>query len=469
MATDVFDNRPTVLAADDDASARVFLQYHLEKAGFRVLLARDGREALDMLSDAVTVALLDLSMPEAGGLEILRHIRKSYADIETIIVTSSSEIADAVEAMRSGAFDYVSKPVKVDELVECVQRAVRTSQLTRENKQLRQAISLPCTEVPFIGRSPICGRILDSVRKLASLDSTVLITGESGVGKGLVARLLHNSGQFAAKPFVTVSCTALPRELVEAELFGHEKGAFTGAHERRPGRLEIADGGSLFMDEVGDMPLESQPKLLTFLQDRSFQRIGSNKTISVRVRIIAATNQHLKTMCQERRFREDLYFRLNVLPLEIPPLRERRDDILAIADFLLSRLNQRRGGKPFVLADDAIDAMMRYDWPGNVRELDNVLQRVTAFCDSPRITRDDLPRELLEVSTIPTVVNGVAVPASLASVPLREVEKMAILQTLEACRGNRAEAARRLGISKKGIYIKMRRLGLSPATELTLA
>jgi DNA-binding NtrC family response regulator len=407
-------------------------------------------------------------MPEAGGLEILRHIRKAHADIETIIVTSSSEIADAVEAMRSGAFDYVTKPVKVNELIECIQRAVRTSQLARENRQLRHAISLPSADVPFIGRSPACKRVLDAVGKLAALDSTVLITGESGVGKGLVARLIHNSGPLAAKPFVTVSCTALPRELVEAELFGHEKGAFTGAHERRPGRLEIADGGTLFMDEVGDMPLESQPKLLTFLQDRAFQRIGSNKTISVRVRIIAATNQHLKTMCQERRFREDLYFRLNVLPVEIPPLRERRDDILAIAEYLLSRLNQRRGGKPFVLGDDAVDAMLRYSWPGNVRELDNVLQRVTAFCDSPRIGRDDLPRELLEIGPTPGPAGETAAPASLASVPLREVEKMAILQTLEACRGNRAEAARRLGISKKGIYIKMRRLGLAASSELTL-
>ena len=464
MAQDVNESRPTVLAADDDASTRVFLQHHLEKAGFRVLPARDGREALELMSEVVAVALLDLSMPEAGGLDILRHLRKNYPDVQSIIVTSSSEISDAVEAMKNGAFDYITKPVNVTELVECVQRALHTSQLERENRQLRQAISLPLQDVPFVGVSDASKKILQAARKLASLDSTVLITGESGVGKGLLARLIHKSGPLASKPFITVSCTALPRELVEAELFGHEKGAFTGAHDRRPGRLEIADGGTLFLDEVGDMPLESQPKLLTFLQDRVFQRIGSNKTISVQVRIIAATNQSLKLMCQERRFREDLYFRLNVLPLEIPPLRERPEDILPIVEHFLSGISARRA-KPFVLAASAAAALERYAWPGNVREVDNVIQRVTAFCPGNRITPDDLPREVLEgLSPFgSTHDDEKSAPTSLAGIPLREVEKMAIIQTLEVCRGNRAEAARRLGISKKGIYIKMRRLGLSPA------
>jgi DNA-binding NtrC family response regulator len=458
-APDPSDPRPAVLVADDDETARVFLQYHLEKAGFRVVAAPDGRTALDVLGDGVTVALLDLDMPEPGGIATLRHIRKSYPDTEAIIVTGSAEVGDAVEAMKSGAFDYVTKPVNVDELVECVQRAVRTVNLARENRQLRQAISAPWTEMPFIGRSAAAARIVETVNKIAGLESTVLLTGESGVGKGLVARMIHNAGPRAQRPFVTVSCTALPRELVEAELFGHEKGAFTGAHERRPGRLEIADGGSLFLDEVGDMPLESQPKLLTFLQDRSFQRIGSNKTISVQVRIIAATNQNLKEMCQERRFREDLYFRLNVLPIQIPPLRDRPEDILAIADSMLARMAQRAGLRPFVLTDEAERALLRYSWPGNVRELDNVLQRTTAFCESNRIGREDLPHEILEEP----VQAAAAAPeqASLAGMPLRDIEKMAIVQTLHACNGNRAEAARRLGISKKGIYIKMKRLGLS--------
>jgi transcriptional regulator with GAF, ATPase, and Fis domain len=313
--------------------------------------------------------------------------------------------------------------------------------------------------VPFIGQSAAARRVGEIINRIAALDSTVLLTGESGVGKGLVARLIHASSPRAARPLVTVSCTSLPRELVEAELFGHEKGAFTGAHERRPGRLEIADGGSLFLDEVGDMPLESQPKLLTFLQDRAFQRIGSNKTLAVDVRVIAATNQNLKAMCGERRFREDLYFRLNVLPIEIPPLRDRPEDILPIADYLLGRITQRRGSKPFELADEARRTLVAYHWPGNVRELDNVLQRTTAFSASTVIARDDLPAEILDASGAAPVDEE---RASLAGLPLRDVERIAILDTLAACGGNRAEAARRLGISKKGIYIKMKRLGLSP-------
>jgi DNA-binding NtrC family response regulator len=452
----VYDVKPTILVAEDDESTRVFLQHQLEKARFRVLPARNGREALDLLSDTVTVALLDLGMPELGGLECIRRIRRSHPDIESIVVTASAEVADAVEAMKGGAFDYITKPINVEELLESVHRAVRTVHLARENRQLREAIALPWAEIPFIGTSGSAARIVEIVGRIAPLDSTVLVTGESGVGKGLVARMIHNAGARSGRPFVTVSCTALPRELVEAELFGHEKGAFTGAHEKRPGRLEIADGGSLFLDEVGDMPLDLQPKLLTFLQDRAFQRIGSNKTIAVDVRIIAATNQNLKQLCQEKRFREDLYYRLNVLPIEIPPLRDRRDDIVAIAEHVLGRLSQRRN-KTFVLADDARQALVEYAWPGNVRELENVLQRTTAFCSNTKIGRHDLPADLWEPLA---ATNGVQ-RESLAGMPLRDVERLAILQTLEACKGNRAEAARRLGISKKGIYIKMRRLGLS--------
>jgi two-component system response regulator HydG len=462
LARDILETRPAVLVADDDETTRVFLQYHLDKAGFRVLAARDGRTAVDLLGENIQVALLDLDMPDPGGLACLRHIRKSYPDIESIIVTGSGDIADAVQAMKNGAFDYVTKPVDVDELVETTHRAIRTVQLTRENRLLRQAIGLPAAEVPFIGQSVAARRVSEIVNRVAALESTVLLTGESGVGKGLVARLIHHSSPRAAKPLVTVGCTSLPRELVEAELFGHEKGAFTGAHERRPGRLEIADGGSLFLDEVGDMPLESQPKLLNVLQDRAFQRIGSNKTISVDVRVIAATNQDLKSMCRERRFREDLYFRLNVLPIEIPPLRDRSEDVLPIAEYLLGRIAQRRNSKAFDLTDDARKALTAYRWPGNVRELDNVLQRTTAFSAGTLIGRDDLPPEIFEAGD--AEADAERDRTSLAGLPLRDVERLAILDTLSACGGNRAEAARRLGISKKGIYIKMKRLGLSSTT-----
>ncbi len=450
-------SRPTVLIAEDEASTRLFLQHQLDKAGFRPLPAKDGHEALSLLSDAVTVALIDLRMPDLSGIECIRRMRRTHPDVEPIVVTASSDIGDAVEAMKCGAFDYITKPVNVDELIESVRRASRTAELTQENRQLKDAISLPYAETPFIGTSASTNRVMDMARKIGTLEGTVLISGESGVGKGLVARVIHNGGPQGTRPFVTVSCTALPRELVEAELFGHEKGAFTGAHERRPGRLEIADGGSLFLDEVGDMPLDLQPKLLTFLQERSFQRIGSNKTISVKVRVLAATHQDLKTLCQDKRFREDLYFRLNVLPIEIPPLRHRREDILAIASHLLARIGTRApNGEPYALDEDAQEAMLAYDWPGNVRELENVIQRTTAFCAGATIARADLPSELTGAAS-----GSANHHESLAGMPLRDVERLAILQTLDSCSGNRAEAARRLGISKKGIYLKMKRLGLS--------
>ena len=449
--------KPTVLIAEDESSTRLFLQDQLDKAGFHALPAKDGHEALSLLSDSVRVALVDLTMPDLGGLECIRRMRHSHPDVEPIVVTASSAVSDAVEAMKCGAFDYITKPVDVDELVEAVRRASRTAELAEENRQLKEAIGLPYAETPFIGTSAAARRVIKMAERIATLDGTVLITGESGVGKGLVARMIHNAGARGARPFVTVSCTALPRELVEAELFGHEKGAFTGAYERRPGRLEIADGGSLFLDEVGDMPLDLQPKLLSFLQERAFQRIGSNTTITVRVRIIAATHQDLRALCAERRFREDLFFRLNVLPIEIPPLRRRRDDILAIAEHLLGRIGSRTAkGDPFTLADDAQQALLAYEWPGNVRELENVIQRTTAFSGGSTITAADLPSEITGAPGSPHHAHE-----SLAGMPLRDVERLAILQTLDACRGNRAEAARRLGISKKGIYLKMKRLGLS--------
>ncbi|MGI8785649.1 MAG: sigma-54-dependent transcriptional regulator [Acidobacteriota bacterium] len=454
--------RTTVLVADDDKSTRILLAHHLEKAGFQVLLASNGREAIEMLSDAITVALFDLNMPEVGGIECLQYARKKYADAESIIITASTEVAHAVQAMKSGAFDYLTKPVNVDELVALVRRTARTAQLKRENRQLRQAIGLPKSPTTFIGESPAIQKILSMVEKIAPLDSTVLITGESGVGKGVLARMIHYAGPRAQAPFVTVSCTAMPRDLVEAELFGHEKGAFTGAHERRPGRVEMAEGGTLFLDEVGDMPLDLQPKLLHFLQDRAFQRIGSNSTVDVDTRVIAATHQNLEALCRDRQFREDLYFRLNVLRINIPPLRERPDDITRLADHVLARIAQRRAVDALELAPEALEALVSYPWPGNVRELENVLERTTVFATDQTITLEELPPAVRgeQGPAVPPAAGGPS-GHKLGGMSLEDVERIAIGETLELCNGNKAEAARRLGISKKGIYNKMKHLGLS--------
>ncbi|MEE8349921.1 MAG: sigma-54 dependent transcriptional regulator [Acidobacteriota bacterium] len=446
----------TVLVADDDPLARGMLEAELEKAGFRVILAADGKEAMEVLSDEVTVALFDLKMPFLSGVECIKRLQKSRQDIESIIITASSDVEDAVRAMKSGAFDYLTKPVNTDELIVLVQKAAHTAQLKVENLQLRQAIAVPDVVPTFVGKSPLFQEILSSVKRVAAVDSTVLITGESGVGKSLLARLVHSSGPRREEPFITVSCGALPRELLESELFGHEKGAFTGAHQMRPGRVEIADRGTLFLDEIGELPLDMQPKLLNFLQDHTFYRIGGTQTVSADVRILAATNQDLQSLCEQKQFREDLYFRLNVIPLHIPPLRERKEDIPSIAEYLLQKLSNRQGGDSYSLSEDALDILVKHDWPGNVRELENVLERVTVFLDGTTITPQSLPNETFQQPPVPTRESP-----SVPLLTLKQIEKQAIIDTLRRLQGNKAAAARQLGISEKSIYNKIKRLEIS--------
>ncbi len=450
--------QPLVLVADDDPIVQQVISEALQDAGFSIVTADNGRQTVEKVSEEMAAAVIDLNMPEPSGLECLRHIRASFPQIEVIICTASADISDAVQAMKAGAFDYATKPVNLEELVELVRRATESASLKKENRQLRKALSLPDLAASFIGRSQAVEQLLKMAVKVAPLESTVMIGGESGAGKGLLARVIHQASPRSSGPFITVSCTALPRDLVEAELFGHEKGAFTGAVDKRPGRVEMADGGTLFLDEIGDMPLDLQPKLLTFLQDRTSRRIGSNRSIPVNVRVIAATHQDLKAMCREKKFREDLYFRLNVLPLSIPPLRERREDIEPLCEFLLSRIFERRKLTPIKISPEAQRKLEQYSWPGNVRELENVLERATAFCEGKSVTPADLPTELCNPSAAAPASNA---SSSLAGMKLRDIERQAIIETLALCQGNKSKAARYLGISEKSIYNKMRRLDIS--------
>ena len=438
-----------VLIADDDEIVREVLERSLSESGFDVRTAQDGDEAIRLLSPEVDVALFDLRMPGKSGFECLQYLSRLNPDSKAIIITASSDVSDVVRAMKEGAFDYLVKPLRAAEVTQLVKRLAELVRLRRENDDLRQAFTGNPSGISFIGQGTAASRIRRDIAKIAELDSTVLISGESGVGKGLVARLIHAFGPREAHPFVTVSCTALPRELIESELFGHEKGSFTGAHERRAGRLEVADEGTVFLDEIGDMTLDLQPKLLHFLQERSFHRLGGTRPIDIDVRVISATHQDLRTLCLERRFREDLYFRLNVLPLYVPPLRERREDIPLLADYILGNLASRRRHPGWVLDDEALEALLRYGWPGNVRELENVLERTTAFSESSRLGRKDLPPEVRGGE-------GRSVSVSLAGIRLKELERIAIRQTLEMCQGNKAAAARALGISEKTIYNKLK-------------
>lgn len=441
-----------VLIADDDAVTRRLLDHHLQLAGFRTVLAADGEEAMRLMGRSVGVALIDLQMPKYSGLDCLRHAQEHFPDLQIIVISRFGEVRDAVEAMKKGAFEYITKPVDPDELLVHVRQALRSSQLASENRQLRQAVSSPMPPAPFVGKSPKALRLFEQLQRVAPLDATILLTGESGTGKTTLARLVHQLGPRAGGPFVLLSCPAFPRDLLEAEMFGHARGAFTGAISDRPGRAEMANGGTLCLDEIGDLPLELQPKLLNFLQDRTVQRIGGTEVRRIDVRIIAATNQDLERKCREGTFREDLFFRLNVLPIEVPPLRERAEDIPAFIDFILDRIARKRGCAVFQLDEEARQALGRYGWTGNVRELENVLERSTAFCTGARVTRADL--------TLPDR-GGAGPPANgLAGLTLAEIERRALVETLAHCGGNKKAAAKLLDIDEKSIYNKMKRLGV---------
>lgn len=448
-----------VLIADDDPVTRLVLGQHLTEAGYETVTVEDGREALQRMDGEISVGLFDLEMPHVSGLDCLRHVRKHHRHVSVIMISGKGALRDAVAAMKEGAFDYITKPFDRDELVARVHQACRATQLARDNEALREAVAPAPPSFEFVARSPVAQQLMRQVAKAAQLDSTIMLTGESGTGKTTVARMIHQSGPRADKPFVAVNCASLPRDLVEAELFGHTKGAFTGASHDRPGRAEIADGGTLFLDEVGDLPLELQPKLLTFLQDRTFQRIGSNKVYTVDVRLIAATHQDLAAMCRERRFREDLYFRLNVISLHVPALRDRGEDIPELAQQILQRIGRRRGLPALSCDPAAVAALQQHAWRGNVRELENVLERASAFCESPAIRVADLA--FASAAALPLTEEPAPPRSTLAGSTLDDLEKQAILDTLQATGGNKAESARRLGISEKSIYNKMRRFGLS--------
>ncbi|MEM7697771.1 MAG: sigma-54 dependent transcriptional regulator [Verrucomicrobiota bacterium] len=443
-----------IAIADDDETIRALLEYHAARRGFEALIAGSGREFQTIVSSDTDVALLDLRMPDGDGFECLAYLREKHPDIPAVILSAADEIDDAVEAMKAGAVDYLSKPFDLDELFLCLQKAVELSQLRRENRALRESVHTSRPINGIIGESDGTAKLIKQIERISSLDSTVMLRGESGVGKGLIARTIHYSSKRSEEPFVTVSCPALPRDLLESELFGHEKGAFTGAHQRRIGKIEMAAGGTLFLDEIGDLPLDLQPKLLNVLQDREFFRVGGNEPIPTDIRVVAATHVDLDDQVQRRQFREDLYYRLNVIPLEVPALRDRLEDIASLTQFFLGRISEQRGLDRAIQVDpEAMKLLQRFDWPGNIRQLENVLERSSAFCEDNVIREADLPNDIVGDSGVEESGSRI----SIANIPLAELEREALLQTLRASNGNKAETARRLGITEKSVYNKLRR------------
>ncbi len=449
-----------VLVADDDDAIRLLLKYNLTIHGFQPVLAQNGREAIEMADDEFGCALIDLKMPEIDGIGVLQHFRQKHPEVPVIILSAINQVKEAVGAMKLGAIEYITKPFDLDQLLTLIHKTVKYAAALRKASLIRDAMTRPPPDAEFAGKSPVAQSLLETIKRVGSNNATVLLTGETGVGKGLIARMIHRASAREEEPFISVSCPALPRELLESEMFGHEKGAFTGALRRRIGRIEMAEGGTLFLDEIGDLPVLLQPKLLTVIQDRQFYRLGGAEKLNANIRLIAATNVDLQEKIALREFREDLYYRLNVIPIHIPPLRERLEDLPAICRQVLRRLHTGRQGDCFEISPASLQVLSQYTWPGNVRELENLLERASTFTDGSVIEPKHLPPDIFLQPHKSRPQPTAAAEANISGMTLDEVEKMAIRQTLAFCQNNKAATARQLGITEKSIYNKMARLGL---------
>ncbi len=445
-----------VLVVDDEAGARIALKGLLESQGYAVDQAGDGASALERLVELPPdLIVTDLDMPGMNGMQLLAELRARDQDVPVIVVTSAADLGSAVEAMRAGATDYIGKPVDFDALLLSVERAIEHRDVRIENENLRRQVREQHGEgiQGLLGTSPVMQRVYRLARQVASSRATVLVTGESGTGKGEFARAIHMLGPRADKPFVAVHCASLVESLLESELFGHERGSFTGADRRRVGRFEQAHQGTLFLDEIGEIPAGTQVKLLAVLQDRRFERVGGNESIRVDVRIVAATNRDLAADVAAGKFREDLYYRLNVVHAEMPPLRLRGSDVLVLAEHFLHRFGLEDHKAIEGFTDRARMKLRGHRWPGNVRELENAIERAVVLCEGNQIDEEHLPYG----SSLSAGLDGIAVPGAT----MAELEKYAILKTLEAVEGSTVRAAELLDISVRTIQYRLHEYGLA--------
>jgi len=449
--------RNTILVVDDDPAHRTMLRTLLTGWGYSVLEADDGSTAIEKVHErAFDLILMDIRMIKVSGLQALAEIRSLNPAIPVIIMTAYSSVESAVEAMKGGAYDYLTKPLDFDELRIVMERAMEHRMLKEENRLLRESLGSHFDRRNVIGRSPAMERLLETVAQVAPTEATALISGESGTGKEMIAGAIHFNSPRKDGPFVKINCAAITETLLESELFGHEKGAFTGAHRQREGRFRQAHGGSLFLDEISEMSLAMQVKLLRVLQEREITRVGGEEVIKVDVRVIAATNKDLLQEIQSGRFREDLYYRLNVVALTVPPLRERREDIPLLAQHFLKVFSEKNNKMIRGFTPQVMDGLIKYGWPGNVRELMNAVERGVVLSRSDYLDVEDLSFILGQTSVPGEAFSGDGVPTGI---PLDEVEKATILKTLQMARGNKSEAARRLGITRRTLHKKLKQYG----------
>jgi DNA-binding NtrC family response regulator len=451
-------SRTHILVVDDDASVRRVLKLQLEEAGYRVHAASDSTEAEAILEqEKPKLVITDLMMPGSSGLDLLQRIKAEDLDTTVIIITAFGSVETAVSAMRSGAYDYITKPIDYDALVIAVNRAMERQDLLEEVRTLRSALDQRYGFENILGHSKVLLRVLDMASRVAQHDSTVLIQGETGTGKELLARAIHHNSRRRNRPFATINCGAIPKELLEAELFGFTRGAFTGAHMAKPGKIELADGGTLFLDEIGELPLEMQVKLLRLLQHGELEKVGATTTKAVDVRVIAATNRNLTAMIEDGTFREDLYYRLAVVPLTLPPLRERKEDIPELVQYIFRKLKDRHGIPELTMSPSVRSQLVGYRWPGNVRELENVLERLVVLSSGNHITEADLPDEVRSQAAARESFH-LELPES--GISLESVERELLLRALQKFDWNQTQAARFLDISRRTLIYRMDKHGL---------
>jgi two-component system response regulator AtoC len=454
---------PTLMVVDDEAGVRESVRMIFEN-DYNVLSAENGEEAIQLvLNETPEVILLDVKMPRMDGMETLRRIKELGNGSKVVMITATKTIKNAVEAMKLGAEDYITKPFDVDEIRLIVRKALENIELLKEVRNLRSEVERSYNFDNIVGRTDSMKKIFRTIKQIADKKSTVAIYGESGTGKELIARAIHFNSCRRDKPFVAVNIAAVPETLIENELFGHEKGAYTDARERTRGKFELAEGGTLFLDEIGELPMSAQVKLLRVLQEKEFTRLGSSVSEKIDVRFIVATNRDLEEALRQRQFREDLYYRINVVPIRIPPLRERKNDIHPLVNHLLEKISAEDRGLRMKIDKEALELLMEYRWPGNVRELENVIERCVAFCNGDTIAPEDLPIKIRALQMDATNLDHEFIDKGKSlSETVEAFEKKMILNALQRTSGNKTKAAETLRITRKMLRYKVEKYGIQP-------